>query len=102
MTEQELRQLFKNSSDCNADTWIDIGIEMKQGVLIRAMTEDKFIEIVTNLITTEVNDDVMSRRMLFNLKKTLMNDPEGDKQYSKGIEDGKIIEKHGTTKTQNK
>ena len=44
MEEKELRQLFKNLSDCYADTWLDIGIEMQQGEVIQAMTEDRFIE----------------------------------------------------------
>ena len=46
MSEIKLRQLFKNMSDCYADTWIDIGIEMKQGEVIQAMTEDRFIELL--------------------------------------------------------
>ena len=45
-TELELRQMFKNFSDCYADTWIDIGIEMKQGNVIQALTEEKFIEMM--------------------------------------------------------
>ena len=44
MNELELRQMFKNLSDCYADTWLDIGIEMQQGEVIQAMTEDRFIE----------------------------------------------------------
>ena len=44
MNEIELRQMFKNRSDCYADTWLDIGIEMQQGEVIQAMTEDRFIE----------------------------------------------------------
>ena len=45
-TPIEARQLFKNMSDCYADTWLDIGIEMKQGAVIQAMTEDRFIEAI--------------------------------------------------------
>jgi hypothetical protein len=41
MNETQLRDLFKNMSDCYADTWKD-GIE---GDVIPAMTEDKFIEL---------------------------------------------------------
>jgi len=46
MEEKELRQLFKNMSDCYADTWIDIGTEMKQGDVVQAMTEDGFISLL--------------------------------------------------------
>lgn len=48
--ENELRQLFKNRSDCYADTWMDIGIEMKQGDVVQAMTEDRFIETVNEAL----------------------------------------------------
>ena len=44
MNEIELRQMFKNLSDCYADTWLDIGTDMIQGEVIQAMTEDRFIE----------------------------------------------------------
>ncbi len=44
--EEGLRQLFKNMSDCYADTWIDIGTEMKQGDVVQAMTEDGFISLL--------------------------------------------------------
>ena len=44
MNELELRQMFKNLSDCYADTWLDIGTDMIQGEVIQAMTEDRFIE----------------------------------------------------------
>ena len=44
MNELELRQMFKNLSDCYADTWLDIGTDMIQGDVIQAMTEDRFIE----------------------------------------------------------
>jgi len=50
INEIELRQLFKNLSDCYADTWIDIGIEMKQGKVIQAMTEDRFVEAVNQAL----------------------------------------------------
>jgi hypothetical protein len=49
MTIQEIRQSFRNNSDCYADTWSDIGIEMKQGEVIQAMTEDRFIETLIEL-----------------------------------------------------
>lgn len=46
MTEEELRQVFRNHSDCYSDTWVDVGIEMKQGPVIQAMTEDQFIKVL--------------------------------------------------------
>ena len=46
MTELELRQMFKNLSDCYADTWSQdgLGAPMVEGEVIQAMTEDRFIE----------------------------------------------------------
>ena len=46
MNELELRQMFKNLSDCYADTWSQdgLGAPMVEGEVIQAMTEDRFIE----------------------------------------------------------
>ncbi len=44
--ETIMRPLFKNNSDCYADTWMDIGTDMVQGEVIQAMTEDRFIEVL--------------------------------------------------------
>lgn len=44
MTELELRQMFKNLSDCYADTWHSERGFMEEGEVIQAMTEDRFIE----------------------------------------------------------
>jgi len=41
MNETELRQLFKNASDCYADT--RTGTETIEGEVVQAMTEDGFI-----------------------------------------------------------
>lgn len=48
MSEQELRQLFKDRSDCYADTWSQdgIGAPMIEGEIIQSITEDRFIEIL--------------------------------------------------------
>lgn len=44
-TELELRQLFRNLSDCYADTGsFDTDGEYIEGAVIQAMTEDRFIE----------------------------------------------------------
>jgi len=45
-----LQRVFRNNSDCYADTWVDHGIEMKQGKVIQAMTEEKFVELVNKLL----------------------------------------------------
>lgn len=45
MKEQELRDLFKNQSDCYADTWKEEFDHMVEGEVIQAMTEDRFIEV---------------------------------------------------------
>jgi len=76
MTEIELRQLFKNSSDCYADTW-DWGFmgESIQGEVIQAMTEDKFIEILSNLDLIDiVIDDTKPRLTLHPFKKMVSDD----------------------------
>jgi hypothetical protein len=45
MTELELRQMFKNRSDCYADTgWFENDGSYTEGEVIQAMTEDRFIE----------------------------------------------------------
>jgi len=52
-----LGQLFKNSSDCYADThWYSddtIPPTKVEGEVIQAMTEQKFIEVVSNLLTNK-------------------------------------------------
>lgn len=44
MNEPELRQLFKNLSDCYADTTEYVEGKAIDGTVIQAMTEDRFIE----------------------------------------------------------
>lgn len=46
---EEMLKLFDNNSDCYADTWTDIGTEMKQGEVVPAMTRDKFIEVLGSI-----------------------------------------------------
>lgn len=46
---EELRQLFKNNSDCYADTWKVTDAGMIEGEPIQAMTEDRFIETLKKL-----------------------------------------------------
>jgi hypothetical protein len=47
--EERLRQVFKNNSDCYADTWYSDGGSMEEGDVIQAMTEDKFIEVMKSM-----------------------------------------------------
>ena len=44
MDELKLRQLFKNRSDCYADTHVFSEEGFREGEVIQAMTEDRFIE----------------------------------------------------------
>ncbi len=49
-TELELRQLFKNLSDCYADTgWLSNG-KYIEGPLVQAMTEDTFIKLMMEIV----------------------------------------------------
>lgn len=50
MSDQKIRQLFKSLSDCYADTWQGDEYEMKEGDVIQAMTEDRFIETINEAI----------------------------------------------------
>jgi hypothetical protein len=48
MTELELRQMFKNLSDCYADTGrFENDGSYTEGEVIQAMTEDRFIKALT-------------------------------------------------------
>jgi len=44
MNELELRQLFKNLSDCYSVSFSGIGTDKLLGTVIQTMTEDRFIE----------------------------------------------------------
>jgi len=55
MTTEELRQLFKNNSDCHADTWHSERGFMEEGEVIQSMTEDKFIEVIEEILNEEVD-----------------------------------------------
>jgi hypothetical protein len=71
--EQKLRQLFKNNSDCYADTHyqIDTG-ETVEGEVVQAMTEDKFIEVLASLRVAEAN--TRSTLLLKEVRKRLLFD----------------------------
>lgn len=58
--EEKLRQLFKNNSDCYADTNIIVGSDViEEGEVIQAMTEDKFIEVVTEYLQSDIKKDIV-------------------------------------------
>lgn len=51
LNEQQLRQLFKNRSDCYADTSrFENDGSYTEGEVIQAMTEDTFIELLKEII----------------------------------------------------
>lgn len=84
--DKELRQIFKNRSDCYADTWIDIGGLMKEGEVVQAMTEDRFIEVVLPLqekikeldsISNELSDMVGHRDTKIELIEKRASDSNG-------------------------
>ncbi len=58
MKEEELRQMFKNNSDCYADTWKEERGMMIEGEVIQAMTEDKFIEVVNYIVNKSKTDGI--------------------------------------------
>jgi len=51
ITVEKLGELFRNNSNCYADTWIfnEYTGKHREGEVIQAMTEDKFIEVVKKL-----------------------------------------------------
>lgn len=50
MNEEQLRQLFKDRSDCYADTWEIMDCETHiEGEVIQAMTEDGFIALLKEI-----------------------------------------------------
>lgn len=88
-SELELRQLFKNNSDCYADTWDssntnDSGCP-NEGEVIQAMTEDSFIKLLKelNLIPVQITSYVETpiKQMddyEFNLHKHWKDEPRQD------------------------
>jgi hypothetical protein len=56
MNEPELRQLFKNRSDCYADTWYENDGNFVEGDVIQAITEDEFIELLKEAKLLAISD----------------------------------------------
>ena len=50
-SDEALKKLFQNNSDCYADTWSQdgLGAPMVEGEVIQAMTVEKFIEVVKSI-----------------------------------------------------
>jgi len=50
-SDEALKKLFQNNSDCYADTWQQdgLGAPMVEGEVIQAMTVEKFIEVVRSI-----------------------------------------------------
>lgn len=59
-TELELRQMFKNFSDCYVDTWKSERGFMEEGEVIQALTEKKFIEVMKQANFISSNPPVIS------------------------------------------
>ena len=51
-----LSEIFKDNSNCYADTWYIDHCVLMEGDVIPAMTEEKFIEVV-NKILLNINND---------------------------------------------
>jgi hypothetical protein len=81
--EKELRELFKNRSDCYADTGnYEHDGSYTEGEVIQAITEDRFIEILkeANLLVSE--EPFPIEEMKFGLiaidRREIENDPDVD------------------------
>lgn len=76
MTEIELRQMFKNLSDCYADTGrFENDGSYTEGDVIQAMTEDRFIEALWQaklLIIPNVIKSVCDEQIIFKGIEDLM------------------------------
>lgn len=64
---ENLKQIFVENSDCYADTWENVDEEshngcnsLKEGEVIQAMTESKFIEVVSKLLSANNNAETMA------------------------------------------
>jgi hypothetical protein len=65
MTELELRQIFKNLSDCYADTGrFENDGSYTEGEVIQAMTEDRFIEALKEAKLLPIPDVVVRSEQL--------------------------------------
>ena len=52
MDEKKIRQIFRNQSDCYADTGMfDNDGGYNEGDVIQAMTEDRFVEVVKEILS---------------------------------------------------
>lgn len=59
-SELELRRLFKNNSDCYADTRTVNGGVIEEGRVIQAMTEDRFIKLLKELTQNQTSSSIIT------------------------------------------
>ena len=90
INEKKLRQIFKNESDCYADTWHSERGFMEEGEVIQAMTEDRFIEVIKVINFEPINSltNKLKKQLINSLKinDDVMNDPYltiDEKTYTK-------------------
>ena len=58
MNENELRQKFRDESDCYADTGrFENDGSYTEGGVVQAMTEDKFVEVVMEILEKELREN---------------------------------------------
>jgi len=83
MTELELRQMFKNLSDCYADTGrFENDGSYTEGEVIQAMTEDRFIEVLKQAKLLPIPDVVQQseqfKAIVFKMANMLAVAGKGD------------------------
>ena len=85
MTELELRQMFKNLSDCYADTGrFENDGSYTEGEVIQAMTEDRFIEALKEaklLPIPAVSDSLIGRKLIYKGREYTIIDKHNTSDY---------------------
>jgi hypothetical protein len=85
MSVEEIKQAFVNNTDCYADTWIpdhstnSDELQMTEGPVIPAMTQEKFIEVVKGFSVKPVVEDVYTKSLAA-LDKLLKEMPKEELQ----------------------
>jgi len=69
MNELELRQLFKNLSDCYVDVCEFKDCELMDAFSTQAMTEDRFIETIKQVKLFAIHSVSKQRELLFAYEK---------------------------------
>ena len=74
ITAEEIRQLFRNKSDCYADTWqFDKDGNPLEGKVTQAMTEVRFVEVVQAFVYLKVAEATKQRDELLWANNNLKN-----------------------------